>query len=167
LKPCATSASEPNYGGRIDSIAGATSGLYGIQEHKGTRHAAKSLVVSYRFPLPGGVSCNFPGKGWIERNRPERPMARAIWNGKVIAESDQTEEVDGIVFFPEASLKREYLCPSTTTSTDPSKGQARYMSLLVDGQDNQDAAWYFPDPKPKVRKIKGFVAFSRGVDVVK
>jgi uncharacterized protein (DUF427 family) len=94
-------------------------------------------------------------------------MARAIWNGKVIAESDQTVEVDGNVYFPESSLKREYLRPSTTTSTDPTKGQARYMSLLIDGQDNQDAAWYYPDPRPVARKIKGYVAFWRGVDVVK
>ncbi len=94
-------------------------------------------------------------------------MARAIWNGKVIAESDQTVEVEGTVFFPESSLKREYFRPSSTTSTDPSKGQARYMSLLIDGQDNQDAAWYYPDPKPVARKVKGLVAFWRGVDVVK
>ncbi len=94
-------------------------------------------------------------------------MARAIWNGKVIAESDRTEEADGNVYFPESSLKREYFRPSTTTSTDPSKGQARFMSLLIDGQDNQDAAFYYPDPKPVARKIKGYVAFWRGVDVVK
>ncbi len=94
-------------------------------------------------------------------------MARAIWNGKVIAESDRTEEADGNVYFPESSLKREYFRPSTTTSTDPAKGQARYMSLLIDGQDNQDAAWYYPDPKPVARKIKGLVAFWRGEDVVK
>ncbi len=93
-------------------------------------------------------------------------MARAIWNGKVIAESDGTETVDGNVYFPETSLKREYFRPSTTTSTDPTKGQARYMNLLIDGQDNLDAAWYYPDPKPTARKIKGFVAFWRGVDIL-
>lgn len=93
-------------------------------------------------------------------------MARAIWNGKVVAESDRTQTLDGNVYFPESSLKREYFRPSTTTSTDPNKGLARYMNLLVDGQDNQDAAWYYPDPKPMARKIKGFVAFWRGVDIV-
>ena len=92
-------------------------------------------------------------------------MARALWNGKVIAESDRTETVDGTVYFPETSLKREYFRPSTTTSTDPNKGQARFMNLLIDGQDNQDAAWYYPDPKPTARKLKGYVAFWRGVDV--
>lgn len=93
-------------------------------------------------------------------------MARAIWNGKVVAESDRTQTVDGSVYFPESSLKREYFRPSTTTSTDPNKGLARYMNLLIDGQDNQDAAWYYPDPKPMARKIKGYVAFWRGVDIL-
>ena len=70
-------------------------------------------------------------------------MARAVWNGKVIAESDVTETVEGNVYFPESSLKREYFRPSTTTSTCPWKGQARYMSLLIDGNENPDAAWYW------------------------
>lgn len=108
---------------------------------------------------------------WVMRgklgNRPETIMARAIWNGRVIAESNDTEEVEGNVYFPEASLKREYFIPSTTTSLCPRKGQARYMSLLIDGQDNLDAAWYYPDPMPIARKIKGYVAFWRGVEIEK
>ena len=93
-------------------------------------------------------------------------MARAIWNGKVIAESDSTLTVDGTVYFPDASLKREYFVPSSTTSTDPAKGQARYLSLFIDGQENPDAAWYYPDPKPTARNLKRFGAFWRGVDIV-
>jgi uncharacterized protein (DUF427 family) len=93
-------------------------------------------------------------------------MARAIWNGKVIAESEATETVEGNTYFPESSLKREYFRPSSTTSLDPVKGLARYMNLLIDGQDNLDAAWFYPDPKPVARKIKGYVAFWRGVDVL-
>ncbi len=92
-------------------------------------------------------------------------MARALWNGKVIAESDKTQTVDGIIYFPESSLKREYFIPSSTTSLCPVKGQARYMSLLVDGQENLDAAWYYPSPQPVARKIKGHFAFGRGVDL--
>ena len=92
-------------------------------------------------------------------------MARAIWNGRVIAESETTETVEGNVYFPEASLKREYFRPSTATSTCPWKGQARYLNIVMDGQDNPDAAWYYPDPKPAARKIKGHVAFWRGVEV--
>jgi uncharacterized protein (DUF427 family) len=92
-------------------------------------------------------------------------MSRAIWNGKVIAESETTQTYDGMVYFPEVSLKREYFRPSSTISMDPNKGQARYFTILIDGQDNQDAAFYYPDPKPIARKIKGYVAFWRGVDI--
>ena len=92
-------------------------------------------------------------------------MARAIWNGKVIAESDRTVMFEGTVYFPDTSLKREFFRPSTTTALDPQKGQARYLSVVIDRQDNQDAAWYYPDPKQIARKIKGYVAFWRGVDI--
>ena len=94
-------------------------------------------------------------------------MAKAVWNGKVIAESDTYETVEGNVYFPESAVKREYLRPSSTTSTCPWKGLARYYSLLVDGQENQDAAWYYPDPKPAARNIKNHIAFWRGVEVEK
>jgi uncharacterized protein (DUF427 family) len=76
----------------------------------------------------------------------ETIMARAVWNGKVIAESEDTETVEGNVYFPETSLKREYFRSSSTTSTCPWKGQARYYNLLMEGQDNPDAACYYPDP---------------------
>lgn len=92
-------------------------------------------------------------------------MARAIWNGRIIAESEQTESFEGVTYFPEASLKREYFRPSSTTSLCPIKGQARYLGLLIDGQENPDSAWYYPSPKPVARKIKGYYAFGRGVEV--
>jgi len=94
-------------------------------------------------------------------------MAKAVWNGIVIAESDTYETVEGNVYFPEAALKREYFRPSSTTSTCPWKGQARYYSLFSDGQENPDAAWYYPNPNPAARKIKNHVAFWRGVEVEK
>ena len=94
-------------------------------------------------------------------------MAKAVWNGIVIAESDTFETVEGNIYFPEASLKREFFRPSSTTSTCPWKGQARYYSLASDGQENPDAAWYYPDPKPAARKIKNHVAFWRGVEIEK
>ena len=94
-------------------------------------------------------------------------MAKAVWNGIVIAESDTYETVEGNIYFPESSLKREFFRPSSTTSTCPWKGQARYYSLFGDGQENPDAAWYYPDPKPAARKIKNHVAFWRGVEVEK
>jgi uncharacterized protein (DUF427 family) len=94
-------------------------------------------------------------------------MAKAIWNGKVVAESDKVETVEGNIYFPESSVKREYLRASSTTSTCPWKGQARYYNLLIDEQENQDAAWYYPDPKPAARNIKGHIAFWRGVEIEK
>ncbi len=103
----------------------------------------------------------------LDKQKLDKPMAKAIWNGKVIAESDTTEVVEGNVYFPESSIKREYFRSSSSTSTCPWKGQARYMSLVVDGQENPDAAWYYPDPKPAARKIKGYIAFWRGVEVEK
>jgi len=92
-------------------------------------------------------------------------MAKAIWNGRVIAESNETEEVEGNIYFPESSLKLEYFRPSSTTSTCPWKGLARYYNLEIAGEENPDAAWYYPDPKPAARKIKGYIAFWRGVDI--
>ena len=74
-------------------------------------------------------------------------MAKAVWNGVVVAESDKIQEVDDYVYFPESSVKREYLRPSSTVSTCPWKGQARYYSLMIDGQENQDAAFYYPNPE--------------------
>lgn len=94
-------------------------------------------------------------------------MAKATWNGKVIAESDTYETVEGNVYFPESSIRREYFRPSSTISTCPWKGQARYYSLFVDGQENQDAAWYYPDPKPAARNIRNHIAFWRGVEIEK
>jgi uncharacterized protein (DUF427 family) len=94
-------------------------------------------------------------------------MAKAVWNGVIIAESDKTLEVDDYVYFPESSVKREYLHPSSTISTCPWKGQARYYTLMIEGQENQDAAFYYPNPKPAARKIKGYIAFWRGVEVEK
>ena len=102
-----------------------------------------------------------------DREKATQTMAKAIWNGKVIAESDQVETVEGNLYFPDASVNREYLRPSTTTSTCPWKGQARYYTLVVDGQENQDAAWYYPDPKPAAKHVKNHMAFWRGVEIEK
>ncbi|MGA9071023.1 MAG: DUF427 domain-containing protein [Terracidiphilus sp.] len=93
-------------------------------------------------------------------------MARAVWNGKVLAESEMTVSLGGSVYFPDSSLKRDCFRPSSTTSHCPTKGQARYMTVLVNGEENMDAAWYYPDPNPVARKIKGHVAFGRGIEVV-
>lgn len=92
-------------------------------------------------------------------------MAKAMWNGVVVAESDSFEEVEGNVYFPPDSLNREFFLDSETTTLCPWKGTAHYLTIIVDGAENQDAAWFYPDPKDAARHIKDHVAFWRGVDV--
>lgn len=92
-------------------------------------------------------------------------MVKAIWNGVVIAESRQTEIVEGNHYFPPNSLKLEYFRPSTTTTVCSWKGTASYYDVVVNGQKNLGAAWYYPNPKPAAQNIQGHVAFWRGVKV--
>ncbi len=92
-------------------------------------------------------------------------MATATWNGVVIAESDQTEIVDGNHYFPPDSIKQEYFRPSDQTTVCGWKGTANYYDLVVAGQTNAGAAWYYADPKSAAENIKGHVAFWKGVSV--
>jgi uncharacterized protein (DUF427 family) len=91
---------------------------------------------------------------------------KAMWNGKVVAQSDDTVVVEGNHYFPKESVDSAFLVASARTSACPWKGIANYFSLSVDGQTNPDAAWYYADPKPAAAEIKGRVAFWRGVQVV-
>lgn len=90
---------------------------------------------------------------------------KAVWRGSVIAESGSTEVVEGNHYFPPDSLKREFLRESNTTSTCPWKGLASYYDIVVDGETNAGAAWYYPNPKPEAAQIKDHVAFWKGVEV--
>lgn len=92
-------------------------------------------------------------------------MVRATWNGRVIAESDDTVVVEGNHYFPEADVRSDVLVSSTTTSVCPWKGTASYYSVEVDGERNADAAWYYPEPKDAAAEIKDRVAFWKGVVV--
>ena len=92
-------------------------------------------------------------------------MAKAIWNGVVLAESDHTEMVEGNHYFPPNSINKEYFKESTQHSTCPWKGEASYYTIEVDGKENKDAAWYYPAPKSAANNIKDHVAFWRGVQV--
>lgn len=91
---------------------------------------------------------------------------QAIWNGTIIAESDDTIVVEGNHYFPLESVDRRYLVDSDSHSICPWKGVASYYSLEVEGGHNQDAAWYYPKPSAEAQKIKGRVAFWRGVKIV-
>ncbi|HZH08098.1 MAG TPA: DUF427 domain-containing protein [Lautropia sp.] len=90
---------------------------------------------------------------------------KAIWNGVTIAESDDTVLVEGNHYFPESSLDRKYITFSNHRSSCPWKGMASYYSLMVDGQMNADAAWYYPEPKEAAAAIAGRVAFWKGVQI--
>lgn len=92
-------------------------------------------------------------------------MARAIWNGVVIAESDATVIVEGNHYFPPTAVKREYLRDSATHTVCPWKGTASYYDVVVAGNVNKDAAWYYPEPKEAAQQIAGHIAFWRGVRV--
>ncbi len=91
---------------------------------------------------------------------------KAVWNGTVIAESDDTVVVEGNHYFPVESLDRGLLEDSETHTTCGWKGQASYWTVVVDGERNPDAAWYYPAPKDGAEQVAGRVAFWRGVQVV-
>jgi len=92
-------------------------------------------------------------------------MAKALWGGKVIAESKATVVVEGNQYFPPAAVKKQFLLPSNHTSICPWKGTARYYHVEVDGMRNENAAWYYPEPKPAAAQIKNHIAFWKGVCV--
>jgi len=92
-------------------------------------------------------------------------MMKAIWNGAVVAESDETVMVEGNHYFPLDTVDADLLMPSDTHTTCPWKGMASYYDVVVDGAVNRGAAWFYPDPKPAAAAIKGHVAFWRGVRI--
>ncbi|AHE57046.1 DUF427 domain-containing protein [Sphingomonas sanxanigenens] len=92
-------------------------------------------------------------------------MVKAVWNGATIAESDETIVVEGNHYFPRDAVNAELLVPSGTTTVCPWKGTASYYSLVVDGAENRDAAWYYPETKPAADEIRDRIAFWKGVDV--
>ncbi|MCS7014244.1 MAG: DUF427 domain-containing protein [Chloroherpetonaceae bacterium] len=91
---------------------------------------------------------------------------KAIWKNQVLAESDQTIELEGNHYFPPESVRKEFLRESDLKTVCSWKGVASYYDVVVDGEVNKDAAWYYPDPKEHAKRIKGYVAFWRGVKVV-
>ncbi len=90
---------------------------------------------------------------------------RAIWNGAVIAESDRCTVVEGNQYFPPETVKREFLRDSDTHTDCPWKGTASYYDVVVEGQTNKDAAWYYPQTTAAATNIKGYIAFWKGVKV--
>jgi len=90
---------------------------------------------------------------------------KAIWNNQILAESDRTVIVEGNHYFPADSINKEYFSESETHTTCPWKGLASYYSLTVKGEENTDAAWYYPETSELAKNIRGYVAFWKGVKV--
>ena len=88
---------------------------------------------------------------------------KAIWNNQLIAESDETVVVENNHYFPPNAVGKEFLMASTTHTTCGWKGEASYYGLRVNGKENPDAAWYYPQPKPAAENIKNYIAFWKGV----
>jgi len=92
---------------------------------------------------------------------------KAIWNERIIAESDDVVNVEGNIYFPEGSVNKEFLKDSDTNTVCHWKGTASYFTIDVDGKTNVDAAWYYPEPRPLADGIKGRIAFWKGVRIIK
>lgn len=90
---------------------------------------------------------------------------KAVWNGVVLAETDETVIVEGNHYFPPNSVRAGVLAPSKTRTQCPWKGEAHYYTIVAGGKENPDAAWFYPDPKPAAAAIKGRIAFWKGVQV--
>ncbi len=95
----------------------------------------------------------------------DRGMTTATWNGTVIAESDDIVTVEGNAYFPREAVREGVLRPSETRTVCPWKGTASYYDLEVDGAVNEDAAWYYPEPKEAAAQIEDRIAFWKGVEV--
>jgi uncharacterized protein (DUF427 family) len=95
-----------------------------------------------------------------------RGMPKAIWNDEIIAQSDETVVIEGNHYFPRASVREDVLRPSDKHTVCPWKGRASYYSIALGDSVNPDAAWYFPDPKPDAKAVRGRVAFRKDVRVI-
>ena len=92
-------------------------------------------------------------------------MVKAVWNGKVLAESDRTIVIEGNHYFPPETIRTEFFQESSTHTICPWKGTASYYDIRVEGLTNKDAAWYYPQPKEAAKEIEGYIAFWRGVRI--
>jgi uncharacterized protein (DUF427 family) len=91
---------------------------------------------------------------------------KAIWKGQVLAESSNTVIVENNHYFPAESIHEEFFIQSDYQTTCPWKGLASYKTIQVDGETNQNAAWYYPDPKEAAKEIQDYFAFWKGVKIV-
>jgi uncharacterized protein (DUF427 family) len=90
---------------------------------------------------------------------------KAIWNDKIVAESDETVLIEGNHYFPPNSINKKFLIKSNTSTRCSWKGIANYYSVNVDGKLNKDSAWYYPEPLEEAKQIKEYVAFWKGIEL--
>ncbi len=90
---------------------------------------------------------------------------KAIWNDALLAESDDTIVIENNHYFPVEAINKEYFTSSDTHTTCPWKGVASYYTIIVDGKENKDAAWYYPSASDLAKNIEGYVAFWKGVEI--
>lgn len=90
---------------------------------------------------------------------------KAIWNNTIIAESDETIVVEGNHYFPSSAIKTEHFQPSETHTVCGWKGEASYYNVVVNGEVNKDAAWYYPQTKDAAKNIENYIAFWKGVKI--
>ncbi len=107
-------------------------------------------------------------------------MHKAIWKDRVLAESADTIMIEGNVYFPPAALNREFFRDSDFHSTCHWKGFCSYYHIEVNGEINENAAWYYHEPlvdaspivaqqndKPEDSfSFADYVAFWNGVEVI-
>jgi uncharacterized protein (DUF427 family) len=98
-------------------------------------------------------------------NNPLPTPMKAVWNGQILAESTNTIIVEGNHYFPPDSIRKEYFTKSNTSTICPWKGMASYYTVIVDGKTNKDCAWYYPQASDAAKKIQGYVAFWKGVEI--
>jgi len=91
---------------------------------------------------------------------------KAIWNGTILAESDETVVIEGNHYFPPDAINKEFFRQSETHTVCPWKGTASYYDVVAGGETNKDAAWFYPSPKTEAKEIENYVAFWKGVKVV-
>jgi len=92
-------------------------------------------------------------------------MPKATWNGATLAESNECQQVEGNYYFPPTAINKDFFRDSNTHTTCPWKGVASYYTIEVNGEQNKDAAWYYPQTKEKAKHIENYVAFWRGVKI--
>ena len=91
---------------------------------------------------------------------------KALWNGEIIAQSDETIVIENNHYFPHDSIIKQFFAPSDTHTVCGWKGQANYYDVVVNGETNSDAAWYYPTAKDEAKEIENHVAFWKGVEVI-